>query len=261
MIRVGYYQFRPRFGDTGGNCRKIVKRLRDVDADLMVLPELPFTGYLFSGRRELAALAEEPRKSPIVGSLVALCRERRMHIVTGFAEKAGDKIFNSALLLGPRGIRHVYRKLHLFNLEKRWFDPGDTPLAVQRVRGARIGMMICFDWVFPEVTRALAVEGMDLLCHPSDLVLDYCQGVMLSRSVENGIFTVTANRFGDDRRPHGRVRFSGKSQITGPRGELIQRAPSQREVLHVEALDPRRARDKKITPGNDLIRDRRPEFY
>ena len=60
MIRVGYYQFRPRFGDTGGNCRKIVKRLRDVDADLMVLPELPFTGYLFSGLPELAALAEDP---------------------------------------------------------------------------------------------------------------------------------------------------------------------------------------------------------
>jgi predicted amidohydrolase len=261
MIRVGYYQFRPRFGDPAGNCRRIIARLREVEADLIVLPELPFTGYLFSGRKELEALAEEPGKSAIVDSLVALCRERRMQIVTGFAERARDKIFNSALLLGPRGIRHVYRKLHLFNLEKRWFDAGDIPLKLQRVRGVRVGISICFDWVFPEVTRALSVQGMDLLCHPSNLVLDYCQGVMLARSIENGIFTVTANRFGEDRRPHGRVRFSGKSQITGPRGELIQRAPSQRETLHVEALDPRRARDKKITPNNDLLRDRRPEFY
>ncbi|MHC4966047.1 MAG: nitrilase-related carbon-nitrogen hydrolase [Planctomycetota bacterium] len=177
------------------------------------------------------------------------------------AEKARDKYFNSALLLGPRGIRRVYRKLHFFMDENSWFDPGDKELGIDRVRGARIGMMICFDWVFPEVARTLALAGADVICHPSDLVLGHCQQAMLTRSLENGVFSVTANRFGTDRRPHGEVRFTGRSQIVGPRGELLFRAPAQRDVLQVMEIDPARARDKAITPRNQLLKDRRPQFY
>jgi predicted amidohydrolase len=260
-MRVGFYQFRPLFGKPDHNCRKVVDRLARVRADLIVLPELAFTGYLFRDRAEVRALAEDPRRSGIVQSLVALCRRRRFHLVTGFTEKARDKYFNSALLLGPRGIRRTYRKLHYFMDEKRWFDEGDKDLAVDRVGGTRIGMMICFDWVFPEVARTLALAGADVICHPSDLVLGHCQQAMLTRSLENGVFSVTANRFGTDRRPHGEVRFTGRSQIVGPRGELLYRAPSQREVVHVMEIDPARARDKAITPRNRLLRDRRPEFY
>jgi len=261
MFRVGYYQFRPRFGDPRGNCDRVLERLGAVDADLIVLPELPFTGYLFRDRRELATMAEDPRRSEIVADLVALCRRRRFHLATGFAERAGDRIFNSSLLLGPRGIRRTYRKIHLFNNEKRWFDPGDLPFAVDRLRGVRVGMMVCFDWVFPEAARTLALEGADLLAHPSNLVLDYCQRVMVARSIENGVFAVTTNRFGADDRPHGSVRFTGRSQITDPLGEILHRAPSRREELFVCAIDPRAARNKKITPANDRIADRRPDFY
>ena len=117
-MRVGYYQFRPVFGKPQANCRRVLRALATVEADLIVIPELAFTGYLFRDRRERAAMAEEPRRSSIVGSLIALCRERSMYLVTGFAEKARDKIFNSALLLGPRGLIQTYRKIHLFNLEK-----------------------------------------------------------------------------------------------------------------------------------------------
>lgn len=260
-MRVGYYQFRPRFGDPAFNCGKVLRRLQQAEADLIVLPELPFTGYLFEGRRELRALAEDPSRSSIVESLTRLCRERRFHLVTGFAERARDKVFNSALLIGPRGLMQTYRKIHLFNLEKRWFDPGDLPLRTLRVRGARVGMMICFDWVFPEATRTLALQGMDLLCHPSNLVLDHCQRVMLARSLENGVFSITTNRFGEDRRPKGHVRFTGRSQIAGPRGELLHRGPGQREELFCMEIDPALARNKKITAGNHLLNDRRPEFY
>jgi len=261
VLRVGYYQFRPRFGEPRANCDRVLRRLSDVEADLIVLPELPFTGYLFRDRRELTSLAEDPRSSSLIDDLLALCRKRSMFLVTGFAERDGRRVFNSSLLLGPRGIVRTYRKLHLFNNEKRWFDPGDLPFAIDRVRGVRVGMMICFDWVFPEAARALALAGADLLAHPSNLVLDYCQRVMTARSIENGVFAVTTNRFGEDRRPHGRVRFTGRSQITGPRGELIRRAASQREELFLCEIDPRQARDKKITPANHLIADRRPEFY
>jgi len=111
------------------------------------------------------------------------------------------------------------------------------------------------------VARTLALAGADVICHPSDLVLGHCQQAMLTRSLENGVFSVTANRFGADRRPHGEVNFTGRSQIVGPRGELLFRAPSQREVVHVLKIDPARARDKAITSQNQLLKDRRPEFY
>ncbi len=261
MLRVGFYQFRPLFGRIDRNLNRIINVLKEASADLIVLPELPFTGYYFQNRDELKALAEDPRKSSVVESLIALCRQRDFYLVTGFAEKKEDKCFNSALLLGPEGIIHIYRKLHLFNEEKNIFEAGDIPLQVDEVRGAKVGLMICFDWVFPEVSRILAVQGADIVCHPSNLVLDYCQQTMLSRSIENNIFIITTNRFGKDKRPHGEVRFTGKSQITAPKGVLIQRAHSQREALFISEIDPDLARDKNMTPTNSLITDRRPEFY
>jgi len=261
VFRVGFYQFRPRFGAARANCDRVLARLDAVEADLVVLPELCFTGYLFRDRRELRSLVEDPRRSSVVDDLVSLCRARRLHIVTGFAEKSGSRCYNSALLLGPRGLLQTYRKVHLFNDEKLWFDPGDRPFSVSRVRGVGIGMMICFDWAFPEAARALALQGADVLAHPSNLVLDLCQRVMPARCIENGVYSVTANRFGEDRRPHARVRFTGRSQVTGPRGEVIHQAPSQREQLFLCDVDPARTRNKKITPRNHLLKDRRPGLY
>ncbi|MFQ5751320.1 MAG: nitrilase-related carbon-nitrogen hydrolase [bacterium] len=261
MLRIGFYQFRPIFGNVPANLTKVVKALSQIKADLIVLPELALTGYYFKDRNEVKILAEEPENSSTVQSLIALCRERDFYLVTGFAEKKLEKLFNSALLLGPEGIVHTYRKLHLFNEEKYWFDPGDIALQVQNVRGAKIGIMICFDWIFPEVARTLTISGADIICHPSNLVLDYCQQTMLSRCLENSIFAITANRFGLDKRPHGELHFTGKSQIVAPKGELLHRAASQREVLFITEIDPDVARDKKITPLNQIIDDRRPEFY
>jgi predicted amidohydrolase len=207
------------------------------------------------------ALAEDTQDSPIVAALTALCREKRFHIVTGFTEKRGEKCWNSALLIGRDGLIATYRKLHLFNDEKKWFDPGDIPLATFKVDGARIGMLVCFDWVFPETWRALALQGAEIICHPSNLVLGYCQDAMRTRCIENGIFAVTANRYGADARPHGEIRFTGKSQITAPMGKVLHKGPPQKEELFVVDIDPAEARKKNITPNNDLMVDRRPEFY
>jgi len=181
--------------------------------------------------------------------------------VTGFAEKQKDKCFNSSLLIGPKGVEQVYRKLHLFNEEKNCFDEGDTPLQVNSVQDAKIGMMVCFDWAFPEVTRVLALEGVDIICHPSNLVLSYCQEVMLTRCLENKIYAITANRFGYDKRPFGSMKFTGKSQIVAPGGTLIHRGYAQREELYIMDIDPALARDKSITPLNEVLADRRPQYY
>jgi len=261
-FRVGFCQFRPRFGDPEANLAEILSRLKGVEAELIVLPELPFTGYYFRDRREAMALSEVPRRSRLVEALVEACRERGLNLVTGFAERDGDRCYNTSLLLGPRGILQTYRKIHLFNNEKSWFDPGNLSPAVRRVGGARVGMMICFDWAFPEIARSLALKGMEVLCHPSNLVLPkHCQMAMRVRSLENAVFAVTANRCGEDRRPQGTLRFTGRSQMTGPRGEVLFQAPAARGMVHVEAIDPSRARDKNLTPRNHLLLDRRPEFY
>ncbi len=260
-MKAGYYQFKPVFGRVSRNLEKIINGLDQVSADLIVLPELALTGYLFEDREELRDLAEDATDSVSVSRLTDLCRRRNFHLVTGFAERSGEKLFNSALLIGPGGRIHTYRKLHLFNNEKKIFDAGDTPLSVQNVGSVKIGMMVCFDWLFPEAARALALAGADVLCHPSNLVLGYCQQAMITRCLENHIYAITANRFGADRRPHGQLRFTGRSQIVAPGGELIHRASGQREELYICNLDIRKSGQKKITPLNDVISDRRPGYY
>ena len=261
MIRIGYFQFNVHFGKKAGNLKTIVNALKDVEADLIVLPELALTGYLFSDRNEAIAAAEDPRRSSSVDTLVNLCRDRRFHLVTGFAERDRERCFNSAVLLGPEGLISTYRKLHLFGTEKQCFDPGDLPLEVQQVGDVKIGIMICFDWIFPEVARVLAVQGADVLCHCANLVMSYCQQAMLTRCLENNVFAVTANRYGSDHRPAGSIRFTGKSQIVAPMGSLLHRAASQRRELFITEIDPAEARDKSITAVNHLMDDRRPRAY
>lgn len=261
MLRAGFYQFHPLFGRIDLNLARVIKRLQSVKADIIVLPELPFSGYYFKDRSEVKTLAEDILHSKTIEKLISLCRQQDFYMVSGFAEKRKDKYFNSAVLLGPQGVIHVYRKLHLFNEEKFWFDPGDIPLQVNTVRGVNIGMMVCFDWIFPELFRSLSLMDAELICHPSNLVLDYCQQTMISRCLENGVFAITANRFGSDKRPHGELIFTGKSQIVAPKGELLFRATSKREVLYIMDLDTDLTKDKMITENNDLIKDRRPEFY
>lgn len=261
MIRAGYFQFKPQFGEKEKNLNQVLSGLCKAEADLIVLPELPFTGYYFKDRHEVMRLSENPKDSPIVDALTALCRKNNFFIVTGFAERAKDKCYNSALLIGPKGLLHTYRKLHLFNLEKRWFDPGNIPLSVQNVRGVRIGMMVCFDWIFPEVSRVLALLGADLLCHPSNLVLGYCQQAMITRCLENSVYAITCNRYGADSRRLGEIRFTGKSQIVAPKGILINRAPSGKNDLFIAPLDVSLSRNKRMTPLNHLFKDRKPARY
>ncbi len=261
MLRAGFYQFRPLWGKVEQNRNKVLARLSAVEADLVVLPELAFTGYHFENSSQLADLAEEPKNSVTLEALSNLCVHRNLHIVTGFAEKQGDKIYNSAAMIGPQGLMGMYRKIHLFFFEKKLFHPGHVPPEIREVNGVKVGMMICFDWIFPEVARILSLRGADVICHPSNLVLDYCQRAMLTRCLENNVFAITANRFGTEKGPDKPLRFTGKSQIVAPRGKLLYRARAAREELVVTEIDPALARDKKMTGLNDLFSDRQPDAY
>jgi predicted amidohydrolase len=261
LLKVGYYQFSPEFGAPYNNLERIRSVLAGVEADIVVLPELAFTGYYFQDREELRSFAENISESSLVESLCQICSDNDFYLVTGFAEREKEKLFNSALLIGPPGVLCCYRKLHLFNTEKEYFDPGDTPLGTVEIRGAKVGLMICFDWIFPEVARTLGVLGADILCHPSNLVLSYCQKTMRTRCLENSVFAVTANRTGSELRPRGELAFTGQSQIVGPKGDVIVRSNSEKEELILRDIDISSARDKSITDNNNLLLDRRPEYY
>jgi predicted amidohydrolase len=262
LFRIGYVQARPKFGRTAENLERALALAARTPADLIVIPELWSTGYVFSSRREAGALAEDPRDGATARALRAAARREKRHYVSGFAERAGGRLYNSAMLVGPNGVRSVYRKLHLFERERDWFSPGDLPLGVHRVGPARVGMMICFDWCFPEVARSLALMGADVLAHPSNLVYPRNgQRAMLIRSLENRVFTVTANRTGRDVRPIGTLSFTGRSQITDPRGEALIRSGPSAEEARAATCDLALARDKSLTRRTHLFHSRRPSFY
>jgi predicted amidohydrolase len=260
-MRVGYIQFCPRFGDKKYNLLRAEEMIRGVDADLLVLPELFNSGYLFLFKQEVAKAAEPIPDGPTTQLLLRLAKEKRIYIVAGLAEGVGRRLFNSAVLVSPKGWTRTYRKSHLFMDERSFYHPGDTGFQVFDVGIARLGLMICFDWIYPESARVLALKGADIICHPANLVLPFCQKAMITRCLENGVFAITANRIGTESRGDKSLTYSGMSQITDPRGEILAQAGTDEEVVGVVEIDPLKARDKKVTERNDLLADRRPQLY
>lgn len=261
-MRVGFYQNDPVFGEVKRNLDTVVTGLGEVACDLMVLPELFATGYQFVSRDEALDLAEPVPDGMTTRRLVELAADRSMSLVAGLPERAGDRVYNSAVLVGPEGFVGVYRKTHLFFEETLFFDPGDSGFHVWDVGTARVGVLVCFDWIYPESARTLALQGAEILCHPSNLVLPHCPDAMVTRCLENRVFSITANRIGTEARGgKTALTYIGRSEVVDPKGRILHRAsPHQAEVAVVE-IDPSEARDKSINPYNDLLRDRRPALY
>jgi predicted amidohydrolase len=182
-------------------------------------------------------------------------------MVFGLAERAGERIFNSAVMVTPQGDCHVYRKAHLFWDEKDVFDPGDLPFPVFEVAGVKLGMLVCFDHFFPEAARSLALKGAQIVCHPANLVLHIAQTTTIARAAENRIYWILANRTGSETMGGRTLSFTGESQIVAPDGRLLCRAAADTEELHVVDVDPALALDKHATPRNDLLQDRRTDLY
>ncbi|HEY4484784.1 MAG TPA: nitrilase-related carbon-nitrogen hydrolase [Nitrospiria bacterium] len=261
-MRAGFYQFKPEFGEVRKNVEAVVRKLNRVEADLIVLPELFTSGYQFVSKRETAELAEEIPRGDTTRRLIALAKDKKMWLVAGLPEREGRLLYNSAVLVGPRGYAATYRKVHLFYEEKRWFEAGREGFRSYDIGRARIGMMICFDWIYPEAARSLALAGADIICHPSNLVLPYCPEAMVTRCLENHVFAITANRIGTERRGGRKpLTFIGQSEIVDTRGRILCRAPGDREALTIQEINPREARNKAINRYNDLFLDRHKEIY
>ena len=261
-MKVGYFQTHPEFGHVQGNLEQVASRLGSVECELLVLPEFAFTGYQFVNREEVLDLSERVPEGPTTEACIELARRHQMHLVVGLPEKAGGQCYNSAVVVGPSGFLGCYRKTHLFYEETLFFSPGDSGFRVWDIGQARIGVMICFDWYYPESARTLALQGAEILCHPSNLVLPHCPDAMVTRSLENRVFSITANRIGREARG-GKppLTFIGKSEVVSPQGRILSRASDDVPELVAVEIDLDEARNKSINPYNELLKDRRPGYY
>ncbi len=259
-MKVGYIQNSPIFGEKEKNFAQIEDLAKNAKANLIVLPELFATGYTFVSKEEALSLAED-----INGTtsqfLMQLSNDTGAIIVGGFVERDKDKIYNSALMIYKDKTIGVYRKIHLFNREKLWFSPGDEPFKIFDVNNVKIGMMICFDWIFPESMRSLSLLGAEIIAHSANLVLPYCQKAMETLCLVNRVFDITANRIGLEKRGEDEFIFTGASQITAFNGDVLSSAPAKELFLDIVKIDIKQAQNKSLNKFNDLIEDRRPRFY
>ena len=260
-MKISLVQFAPQFGQPEANLQAIEKACAGLQSDLTVLPELCTTGYQFKDREELASLSESA-KGASMWRLAGVARACGGFLAFGFAEVDGDRLYNSAALVGAEGLVGLYRKVHLFDDEKRLFDPGDLGFGVFEAGEVKVGLMVCFDWLFPESARSLALGGAQIIAHSANLVLPYCQRAMITRALENQVFTATANRIGaEERRPGQRLQFTGASRLVGPDGVVIADGPADKQAIITAEIDPARALDMNITEVNQVLTDRRPDQY
>lgn len=236
--------------------RALLGEAAENSVDVLVLPELCNSGYVFKSLEEAKASSEEIPSGPLSSELLNWTKNERM-VVAGICESTDQGLYNSAGVFADGKHLATYRKIHLFLNEVSWFLQGkDEPLTVD-FRGNKFGVMICFDWFFPEIARVLALKGSQVILHPANLVLPYCQDAMITRSIENRVFTATANRIGIERE----VAFSGRSQITNPKGHRLVSLDGDHIGIAWHDINPSDADDKMITKRNHIINDRRPDLY
>jgi predicted amidohydrolase len=265
-MRVAVAQLDPRLGEKERNLEACLARLEEAvaqGAELLVLPECAIPGYMFDSPDEAMPFAEEV-PGPSTEALAAACARLNAYVVCGLLEQDGDRLRNSAVFVGPDGLIGNYRKTHLpFLGVDRFTVPGDE-LPVYDTPLGRIGVEICYDLRFPEATRALALNGADVIAHPTNFPMAariQTELITVARAAENRIYLLTANRVGKERTGE----FCGWSQIVDPYGKRLAEAGVTGEALLVADVDVEKARDKDyVIPGEYelyLFGDRRPELY
>ncbi len=260
--RVAVVQFEPKLLDLVTNLQTIERLLDSVEADLIVLPELATCGYVFNTQDEVNSVSEDPENGDSVKLIENISSKKDCSIIYGYAEKASNGIYNSAMLVNPDGTKYSYRKTHLFAEEKKFFLPGDSGFQVKEAKhGVKVGLMICFDWQFPESARSLALNGAQIICHPANLVLPWCQQAMITRSLENRVFSITCNRTGLERNGEKELYFTGMSQVLGTKGEILVRTGEDTEEIAIVTINPELALNKEVTQYNSVFDDRRTEIY
>src|SRR6058998_2207870 len=265
-MRVAVAQTEPKLGEKEPNLEVCLGRLEEAaaaGAQLLVLPECAIPGYMFDSGDEAMPYAEEI-PGPTTEALAEACRRLDIYAVCGLLERDGDVLHNAAVLVGPEGLIGSYRKTHLpFLGVDRFVVPGKE-LPVFETPLGRIGLEICYDLRFPEVTRTLALKGADIVAHPTNFPMEakvQTEVITLARAAENRVYLLTANRVGKERWGE----FCGWSQIVDPYGTRLAEAGETEEALLVADVEVEKARDKDyVIPGEYelyLFGHRRPELY
>ncbi|WP_080801166.1 nitrilase-related carbon-nitrogen hydrolase [Arabiibacter massiliensis] len=256
-------QFESTMCDPAANAEKACRMIVEAGAqgaDLVVLPELFSTGYQLNVVGPRVPELAEPIDGPTVTALQAAAREAGCYVVAGLAltyELAGVA-FNSAVVIDREGrLIGTYDKQHLWALERFYFRSGNDTLVFDTDFG-RVGVLICYDLGFPEVSRMLALQGADILVCPSAWCaedMDIWDVNAPARALENTVFLAAVNRYGveDD------LVMPGHTKVCNPRGHVIAELEEEAEgVLHVELdLDDVTA----LRQRSPYLRDRRPDLY
>lgn len=266
--RVAVAQVPVTRGNVAKNLSELGRWVQDAesrDVRFAVFPECYLSGYLFASREEAwgAAIASD---GPELATLEAIFMNAGIEGVVGFLERAGDRLYNAACVVGSRGLVGIYRKRHLpcMGLDRFVDEPPLTDLQIFDLDIGRVGVAICYEIRFPEVARSLALGGADIIALPtnwlpqSDLLAEMFARV---RAAENFVYFLTANRADVEEG----AQFLGKSRVIDPLGAVCADAGTV-EGLAVAPIDIARARVKTIVhrQGDFEIspfRDRRPESY
>lgn len=268
-LRIAGVQMDVQLGKVEANLEQIITHWRTASmagAKLVVFPECALSGYCFESLAEAHEFGVD-LDSPVFGRLQAIAHELQSHLVLGVLESAGERLYNSAVCLGPSGVVARYRKIHLPFLGVDRFTTAGNELSVFTLPGQdlRLAMNICYDCSFPEAARVLMLQGADLLVLPtnwpptSGLTADVIPN---ARALENNIFVLTVNRIGTERG----FSFIGKSKLCNPGGGTLAFANhAEAEIIYGE-IDPAWARRKHLVniPGQHevhRVRDRRPDCY
>jgi len=267
-VKIAAVQINPKIMRKRENLDKVISQAKVAAGDgaqLIVFPECSLTGYVF-GSREEALPFSETIPGAAAEELSSLCHELGIHIVVGLLEKDGARCFNTAALIGPKGLVGKYRKNHLpFLGIDRFIDPGNKPFGVFDTPLGKLGLHICYDATFPESARVLTLLGADILILPTNWpqgrgkVVNY---VINTRAYENKVHFVAADRVGEERG----TKFIGNSKIVDAWGDTLAQASAIEEEIIYAEVNLQDARQKRLVfkPGEfemDFIRDRRPELY
>jgi predicted amidohydrolase len=259
-------QIDPKLGENDRNLAVCIARMEEaakLGASILVLPECAIPGYMWDSAEEAMPYAEEV-PGPSTEALGRACSRLDLHVVCGLIERDGDSLRNAAVVVGPEGLVGTYRKTHLpFLGVDRFVVPGDE-LPVWETPLGRIGVEICYDLRFPEVTRTLALAGADIVAHPTNFPVAariQTELITVARAAENRVYLLTANRSGKERW----AEFCGRTQIVDPFGTRLAETGETGEALLTAEIDIEKARDKDyVVPGIYelyLFGHRRPELY
>ncbi|MBO0345545.1 nitrilase family protein [Roseibium limicola] len=270
-VGVAAIQMEPRFGLTEDNVSLSIERMEEAaaqGAQVIVLPELCNTGYVFQSRSEAFGLAEPVPSGQSCLRWIEAAARLGVYLVAGITERDGDKLFNSAVIIGPDGYMGTFRKLHLWGDEALYFTPGDLGVPVFDTPLGRLSCHICYDCWFPEVWRLQALAGAELICVPTNWVPIPGQDpnreamaniVVMGAAHCNSVFVVAANRTGTER---GQP-FIGQSVIVSQTGWPVAGPASAEDeetlIARVNLADARRKRN--WNDFNQPLRDRRTDVY